>query len=87
MLVKVHSHRPTLCTRKAASDIAKLKNYQRPLLASTLQFSKSAKRSRGQEKVYVVLEVMFSKRKSTVYLGFPSVMLFMLFVIHWNRQF
>ena len=58
MLVNVHclAHRLALCTRQAASNIAKLKNYQQIITDIYYYFSKSAKRSQGLKKVQEVLE-------------------------------
>ena len=52
MLVNVHClvHRLALCTSQAASDTAKLKNYQQIITDIYYYFSKSAKRSTGFEK-------------------------------------
>ena len=58
MLVNVHclAHRLALCTSQAASDIAKLKNYQQIITDIYYYFSKSAKSSQGLKKVQEVLE-------------------------------
>ena len=58
MLVNVHclAHQLALCRSQAASDIAKLKNYQQTITDIYCYFSKSAKRSQGLKKVQEVLE-------------------------------
>lgn len=58
VLVNVHclAHRLALCMSQAASDIAKLKNYQQIITDIYYYFSKSAKHSQGLKKVQEVLE-------------------------------
>ena len=58
MLVNVHclAHQLALCMSQAASDIAKLKNYQQIITDTYYYFRKSAKRSQGLKKVQEVLE-------------------------------
>ena len=58
MLVNVHclTHWLALCTSQAASDIAKLRNYQQIFTDIYYYFNKSAKRSQGLKKVQEVLE-------------------------------
>lgn len=67
ILIIVHclAQRLTLCMSQAASDIAKLKNYQQIICDIYYYCSKSAKRSQGLKKVQEVL-FNFEKESSLI---------------------